>query len=412
MNDLQTIYIKEWSKIKADQLKNIYGISQLRKSDFDLLTKLKNKIEITQLANGIEVESGSYVGVIKFKDFQLIIEPKISNLSLAKMIAFAYDLNDINIFEDTVGLLNQKANISELIALIFINKAEKLFYQGLRKRYQEKEEDIGSCRGKINFNKLAKNSSASLTLPCRFQELTLDIEENQIILAVLKLLLVNTNNKSLKKRINKLFSRLNDKITLKSLNKELLEQANNNIDRLNNDYKDIFKIVELLLSQNDFNLIGNSNNDFSAFLLDMNLLFEKFLYQYFKKKVNSDQRVKYQRSLKNKFKTDAGLRYSLIPDYQFYKNDKLFKIADAKYKNYQNKKVSAADLYQLTAYTFANQEKIDQVYLFYPSSKMKSKTFSLNNPTRKTEVEIIAKGLNIEELLDDIANKNYDLNIF
>ena len=77
---------------------------------------------------------------------------------------------------------------------------------------------------------------------------------------------LNINNQNLKKRIIELFSKLNDKITLKSLNKELLEQANNNIDRLNNDYKDIFKIVELLLTKNDFNLIGNQNNDFSAFL--------------------------------------------------------------------------------------------------------------------------------------------------
>ena len=151
MNDYKTIYIKEWAKLKADQLKNIYGISQLRESDFTLLTKLENKIEITQLANGIEIESGSYVGAIKFKDFQLIIEPKINKLDLAKMIAFAYDLNDINIFKDTIGLSNQKSNITDLIALIFLNKAEKLFYQGLRKRYQERKEDISSCRGKINL---------------------------------------------------------------------------------------------------------------------------------------------------------------------------------------------------------------------------------------------------------------------
>lgn len=412
MNNLKTIYIKEWSKLKAAQLKNSYEISQLKESDFNLLSKLGNKIKITQLANGIEIESNSYVGAIKFKDFQLIIEPKISNLNLAKMIAFAYDLSDIDIFKDTVNLSNQKANISDLTALIFLNKVEKIFYQGLRTRYQEKEADISSCRGKIDFNKLAKNSSASLTLPCQFQELTIDIEENQVILAALKLLLLHTNNKNLKKEINQLFSKLNDKITLKNLDKELLEQANNNLDRLNNDYKDIFKIVELILSKNDFSLIGNKNNDFSAFLLDMNLLFEKFLYQYFRKKLNSDLRVRYQRSLKNKFKTDSGVSYSLIPDYKFYENDKLFKIADAKYKNYQNKKVSAADLYQLTAYALANQEKIEQVHLFYPSSKMKSETFYLNNLDRDIKVTITANGLNIEKLLDKIDNKNADFKLF
>jgi 5-methylcytosine-specific restriction enzyme subunit McrC len=412
MNDLKTIYIKEWSRLKADHLKNSYEISQLRESDFKFLSELGNKIEITQLAKGIEIESRSYVGAIKFKDFQLIIEPKISNLSLAKMIAFAYDLNNIHIFEDSVGLSNQRANISDLIALIFLNKAEKIFYQGLRKRYQEKEENIASCRGKINFNKLAKNSSASLTLPCRFQELTVDIEENQIILSTLELLILNINNQNLKKRIIELFSKLNDKITLKNLNKELLEQANNNIDRLNNDYNDIFKIVELLLTKNDFNLIGNQNNDFSEFLLDMNLLFEKFLYKYFKKKLNSNLRVRYQRSLKNKFKINAGNIYSLIPDYQFYMNDKLFKIADTKYKDYQNKKVSAADLYQLTVYAFANQEKIDQVYLFYPASTMMADNYYLKNRYRDAEINIIAKGLNLDTLIANIEYDNFVTEIF
>ena len=402
MNDLKTVYISEWSKLSAEELRKKYNLSQLANSDFKLINEIENKLKIRQLSNGIEIESNSYVGVVKLKDFQIIISPKISDLNLAKMIALAYDLKSIEIQDGFSQLAVTDASISDIISLIFLKETEKVYYQGLRKRYQEKEEEIASCRGKINFNKLAKNSSSSVTLPCRYQELTVDIAENQIIIAALKLLLANISNRNLNKRLNILFSKIKSEVSLKLLSKELLTKALNNSDRLNNNYKNIFKLIKLLLREEDFNFLGEQNNNFPGFLLDMNLLFEKFIYQYFKKKLPKNTKIKYQKSLINKFRADNNQSYNLIPDYQFFEEGQLFKIADAKYKDYENRKVSAADLYQLTAYALANKEKINQVYLFYPSSKMKSETFSLINLAREIKVEIIAQGLCIERLLENI----------
>ncbi|RCW46647.1 5-methylcytosine-specific restriction enzyme subunit McrC [Halanaerobium sp. MA284_MarDTE_T2] len=411
MNDLKTVYISEWSKLSAEELREKYNLRQLVNSDFKLINEIENKLKIRQLSNGIEIESNSYVGVVKLNNFQIIISPKITNFNLAKMIAFAYDLESIEILNELNELATDKANISDIISLIFLKETENIFYQGLRKRYQEKEEDIASCRGKINFNKLAKNSSSSVTLPCRYQELTVDIEENQIILAALRLLLANTNNRKLKKKLNILFSKIKIEVSLRSLSYQLLTKGLNNSDRLNNNYKNLFRLVELLLRKEDFNLLGEQDNDFPGFLLDMNLLFERFLKKYFKSKLSPGVKVEAQKSLKNKFRSDK-LSYNLIPDYQFFEDGKLVRIADAKYKNYEQKKVSVSDLYQLTAYALANKGKINQVYLFYPGSKIESKTFSLNNLARDIKVEIIAQGLNIERILDDIENKNLDFKLF
>jgi len=411
MNDLKTVYISEWSKLSAEELREKYNLRQLVNSDFKLINEIENKLKIRQLSNGIEIESNSYVGVVKLNNFQIIISPKITNFNLAKMIAFAYDLESIEILNELNELATDKANISDIISLIFLKETENIFYQGLRKRYQEKEEDIASCRGKINFNKLAKNSSSSVTLPCRYQELTVDIEENQIILAALRLLLANTNNRKLKKKLNILFSKIKIEVSLRPLSYQLLTKGLNNSDRLNNNYKNLFRLVELLLRKEDFNLLGEQDNDFPGFLLDMNLLFERFLKKYFKSKLSPGVKVEAQKSLKNKFRSDK-LSYNLIPDYQFFEEGKLVRIADAKYKNYEQKKVSVSDLYQLTAYALANKGKINQVYLFYPGSKIESKTFSLNNLARDIKVEIIAQGLNIERILDDIENKNLDFKLF
>ena len=411
MNDLKTVYISEWSKLSAEELREKYNLRQLVNSDFKLINEIENKLKIRQLSNGIEIESNSYVGVVKLNNFQIIISPKITNFNLAKMIAFAYDLESIEILNELNELATDKANISDIISLIFLKETENIFYQGLRKRYQEKEEDIASCRGKINFNKLAKNSSSSVTLPCRYQELTVDIEENQIVLAALRLLLANTNNRKLKKKLNILFSKIKIEVSLRPLSNQLLTKGLNNNDRLNNSYKNLFRLVELLLRKEDFNLLGEQDNDFPGFLLDMNLLFERFLKKYFKSKLSPGVKVEAQKSLKNKFRSDK-LSYNLIPDYQFFEEGKLVRIADAKYKNYEQKKVSVSDLYQLTAYALANKGKINQVYLFYPGSKIESKTFSLNNLARDIKVEIIAQGLNIERILDDIENKNLDFKLF
>lgn len=43
MDNQKTIYIKEWSKLSGEFIRKKHNITQLKKTDFDILNHLENK---------------------------------------------------------------------------------------------------------------------------------------------------------------------------------------------------------------------------------------------------------------------------------------------------------------------------------------------------------------------------------
>ncbi|MFW6029641.1 MAG: McrC family protein [Halanaerobiales bacterium] len=408
LNKSKKIYISEWTKVKTYEIKRKYGVEKIDERDFDFVSQLdrQGKISIKQLSNGIELESYSYVGVIKLTNFQIIIMPKIEKIQLARMISFAYNLDSIHLYEDSTNITYETGLISDIFAALFVKEVEKIMQKGLSQRYKEREEQLSSCRGKILFNRLARNSSLGLTLPCRYQELTTDIVENRIILSSLKQLFVWVNTPALKRKISILIEKLSSKITYGPLSISLLNKVKHESNRLTSHYNTLIELAEILLKSLDFDLTVGKRN-FISFLLDMNLLFEKFLYKYMIKSTDSTINIKYQNSLINKFISQNGGQHKLIPDYKFYRNNMLVSIADAKYKNYNYKRISSGDLYQLTVYAIANMEQINEIYLFYPSDKeFQERKYHLNNMITQEPIKIVAKGLPISWMLNNLGS-NY-----
>ena len=80
-------------------------------------------------------------------------------------------------------ILNDRFDdILELIAKLFADEAEQLIAGGLHRAYQEKQENLSTVRGRIDFSEeLRLNSFMRHKTYCRYDELTLDIPENQVI---------------------------------------------------------------------------------------------------------------------------------------------------------------------------------------------------------------------------------------
>ena len=408
MSELETIYISEWSYLGPEKIKNNYGIEELREEDAEIIRDLEEqrKLELRELKEGLEIKTNSHVGLVKLSNFQLIITPKIDKFELAKMLSFTLDLEDINFRESEVQTGVKEANISDIIALTFINKAEEIFLSGLVKRYKEKEKEISSCRGKILFNKVARDSSPGLSLPCRYQELTPDISENRLILASLNELFNWVSNHILKMKLQIAAEKFSAKISSEPLSGILLEEAKRDRDRLSEHYQPLIELAEIILKQKDFRMFSGERG-FNSFLIDMNDLFEKFLYRYLLKICPQNMGIKYQSRLANKFISDKGSNYSMIPDYKFYYEGKLKAIGDAKYKNYSKREIQSSDLYQLTTYSIAGQGKTKQVFLYYPleKSEKEEKQYSLKNNLGEEKVKITAVGLPLKRMLNNLDNK-------
>jgi len=414
LDDLKTIYTSEWSILKPAKIRMMYGNIQIDYEDYNLINELEEqrKLKVKQFSEGMEIETYSYVGVIRFSNFQVIIKPKIDDICLAKMISYSYnlDLENIRYYDFTVSLDTERAAITDVIALLYIKEVEKIILKGLANRYKQKEEDLSSCRGKIVFNDLAKKSTADLTLPCRYGELTTDIAENRLIYSTLEFLKKHISSSRISRKINILSEKLSDKVSYQKMNKTLFQKVNKESNRLTKHYEKVIKLSKFIYENQDFSLISRKMG-FSSFLIDMNELFEKFLYRLFEVTFQYQLDIKYQNSLKNNYIASDGQNRSLIPDYQFYKDNVLIGIADAKYKDYQKKKVSSGDLYQLTAYAVANTNSINNIMLFYPlRENQQIEEYSLYSYLIEDDINIINIGISIENCLEDLKSSQYYLN--
>jgi 5-methylcytosine-specific restriction enzyme subunit McrC len=120
-----------------------------------------------------------------------------------------------------------------------------------------------------------------------------------------------------------------------------------------------------------------------AFLLDMNHLFENFIFRYLEWIfAGTGNKVHYQRRNRSILwnVTDNSSYGNIIPDIVIENSGKQRMVIDAKYKLYDERKVNPADIYQsfLYAYAYGSEEGTKPgALLLYPSQFTTTSSLSL-----------------------------------
>src|SRR3989338_605255 len=151
---------------------------------------------------------GCNVGVIEFEKSRIELRPKLDRKKEDKLDSQEVDkkkqlqfwtflptmLNKLYYYHEDptkklfldpnrIITLPKGSNIVPLLTLAYVILCNKYIQAGIIKRYVQKEERLYAIRGRIDFNKLAKQGTWDLTkIPCRYSDLTFDNMENQIIL--------------------------------------------------------------------------------------------------------------------------------------------------------------------------------------------------------------------------------------
>ena len=158
-------------------------------------------------------------------------------------------------------------------------------------------------------------------------------------------------------------------------------------DRLNRYYEQAFRICYLIYKSLCFTFEGTYFDVYPAFLFDMNNLFERFLGRLLEEFAPPEYEVICQRSLGGYYNREGKQSTLLIPDYQLLQNGKCFILADAKYKLYEDNKISPTDLYQLTVYSMAGRLKN---YHLLSRNEKQVDYYDLPLPHNKTGIRIIS----------------------
>jgi 5-methylcytosine-specific restriction enzyme subunit McrC len=243
---------------------------------------------------------------------------------------------------------------------VFLRELEQILQRGLLKGYQTFEENNNLVKGKILFKEnIFINYNRPDRIYCSFDELSTDILENRIIKFVLQSLSQcyyfddNINAKMLQ------LSKFLDDITLQPFTKEAINLIE--YTPLNHHYKTILSLCELFLQSFSIEQrIGEKT--VNAFLIDMNLLFEKFVVNILK---TTFVNLQIQEQKKEYADLTKQLESKLDIVISFKKKPIL--ILDTKYKEYKDRP-DADDRDQLIAYSTISE--IKNCGLIYPGKNL------------------------------------------
>ncbi len=413
----KTIRLNEWQTVTEPSLR-------LTDADKKVVNQLAGDGEercliIKELREGLQIEARSWVGVIRFTDFDICVEPKLTgdNMDLLEMVEYATGLDALKRFSSERSLPAEGTNLFDLIALLLAEACSALVKGGLQSDYIVREDVLHVLRGRLLADRqLIQHFGRVDILECRYDEYETDIPENQLLAAALELCAQRVKDDLVRRWVRHLLVAFKQICDPFALNVSLLRQTLS-YTRLNGHYRNAHALAWLILDGLGISdLLHAGAAESFVFLIDMNLLFEQFLWRVLNTLCTRENlRVRYQ--LKNRSVLWNGLKNkpysSIIPDFLIdnpsdRSETQGYLPIDAKYKRYDELKVGNADIYQCFLYAFAYEQPhsrgFPRALLLYPATKdeISEQVVEIRNMSSKTLGTVYAMSVPIPSLLQEV----------
>lgn len=202
------------------------------------------------------------------------IQPKLPVASVAAMLAEVYDLPSLRLHREGPAVGEADALLDPL-AQVFARRVLVRARRGLLRRYVEEEDELAAVQGRIDVPaSLRLGLRGRPALRCRYQELTCDVGDNQILLAALVLLASSRALSALTRaQVEQVTRLLAVDVTLRPVRPA--ECLGRDYDRLNIDYRELHHLARFFLAHLSSDLGDQAAG--APFTLDMAHLFERFV---------------------------------------------------------------------------------------------------------------------------------------
>jgi len=274
------------------------------------LLRLSGKIiEVQSLPTGeTRLRAKAVVGRLSTESLDLIIRPKCPVPSLLLMLAEMHELS--RLAPQLVGYATS-SEIVDLLVQVFLKQIDYITRVGLKRDYVPRQEDLLAVRGRVNVRRtLALHLRGRPRLDCSFEEYTLDVPENRLLLTALRAISKNKALPSIRRSLA--HSVCGEFPGVREV--EFGRQGATPIasDRLNQHYEPALKMAHLILrSMGIEHEFGSAR--VSGFTLDMNQLFERFIARRLQKALRrEDVVVKFQQPHDFDEQKQATIRPDLI----------------------------------------------------------------------------------------------------
>jgi 5-methylcytosine-specific restriction enzyme subunit McrC len=315
------------------------------------------------------VEATAWVGILPLgPGHSLYIAPKVPIHNLFRMLEWAWGAN-FQAFEGLEELTNLQ-DVYERLARILVLRVLDRLRRGLARSYQPATDRLPYLRGRLDVSAHLR-SPESLTLPCRFEEQTTDIDDNRILAWTLRVIalsgLVTDRSKDV---VRQAFRGLSHQADVRPF--RAADCVGRVYHRLNEDYRTLHALCRFFLETSG-PAHRRGQHWMIPFAVNTESLFEQFVAAWLRARLPAGLRLSTQAPLWLPGEPPVDLNPDLV-----VRNDLGHPIAvlDTKYK--AGDKVTRADLYQIHAY--AAQLSCSRAFLVYPEARPEVFDVTLGGP--------------------------------
>jgi 5-methylcytosine-specific restriction enzyme subunit McrC len=373
------VELREWD---SNRLLPIAGLNEADRRLARVLGESDGgRLVIDERHDGVYASARSWIGVVRFTDFEVRVVPKLKggNLDVVRMLDYASGIDALRRYDAARDLETVGDDLVELIAWLFADAVTSLVRDGLLSDYVGREDTLHTLRGRLRpLAQVQKRFGRVDPLEVEYDDFESDIPENQIIAAALEATRSVVRSPLVQRPVRRLHSVLSE-TCVPSID-PVGDLDSFVYTRRNEHYRPAHSLARLLLRRlavRDLLTPGGTRS--FAFLIDMNELFEAFVTRLVTDALRADNiRVHAQRRDRSIVKDDStGRTYSaIIPDLLLegrYRGELVRLPVDAKYKLYDAKKLNEADVYQAFFYAFAYAAETDRsqpsrAVILYPRS--------------------------------------------
>jgi len=207
--------------------------------------------------------------------------PKLRGSSMLGLLRYAYGFRRLNLISDTTHF-SEPCSFEDLLVAQLNTEVQELLSRGLQRSYIARNETLGSPRGPIDIQQLARHGgTATATLVCRHYPRTEDALLNGVLVAGLVLASSLASNVELRRESRRLAGLIEEQVSHVSLNSTVMNQVDRQLTRLTKSYQSAMSIIRLLVESQGVALEGESiTNRLPGFMFDMNAFFQAILSRF------------------------------------------------------------------------------------------------------------------------------------
>ena len=336
------------------------------------LTKA-GRVEILELARGLELRATSFVGRFSLGDITVTIQPKLNGTPLLNLLRYAYGLRHLSLYEP-VGYAATRFTFQDLLIQQLAAEARELLARGIHRDYERRQSELATPRGRIDFSRYAWGvCKARAVLPCIEHPRVEDTLLNQVLLGGLVFAERLTSDVDLRVQVERLAKMLSASVSEKRIDKAVMAEVWRETDRRTTAYEPALIVIELLLRGEGVSLDGDVERiRLPGFLFDMNRFFQALLSRFLRENLDGCE-VEDECRFKGLFRYDPAKnplrRRAPVqkPDFVVRRDRKIIAVLDAKYRDLWERALPREMLYQLALYALGQSGPTRRAAILYPT---------------------------------------------